>query len=304
MYKQTFTAAALLAVLMVSITACTTNQAELGTKENPIKFAFVPSVDGGLIDEKSRIVEKYLEENTPYEFEITVPNSYIAVVESFGTHRADIASLTTFGYILAHERYEAEAGLLYVRHGSPKYKAQIIVRADSDINSVEDLDGKRFAYVDPASTSGYLLPAKYLADHGVTLAETTFAQKHDNVVTMLYQGSVDGGATFYSPPYEGVIQDARRLVKTQFPDVEEKIKILALTDEIPNDPIVFRKDVPEEIKTAVKDALLAFISTEEGKNTFSSLYGADALRPASDADYDGVRDLLNTLNKDASELIK
>ena len=289
--------------LCLAVAGCTREKAEIGSKDNPIKFFFVPSVDARVLTEKAKEVEEYLEKNTEYEFKIQVPTSYIAVVEAFGTKRVDIASLNTFGYILAYQKYGAEALLTVERFGHKDYKGQIIARADSDIKELKDIEGKKFAYVDPSSTSGYLLPAKMLKDKEIEPKEHMFALRHDNVVTMVYQKQVDAGATFYSPPEEGKVQDARRLVKTQFPDVEEKIKIIALTDAIPNDPIVFRKDLPEKVKKDVQQALIKFVNTEEGKKLFHELYGVTNLVEATDSVYDGVRDILSKMGKSASDLM-
>jgi phosphonate transport system substrate-binding protein len=288
----------------VLLASCTKKETPLGSADNPVKLFFVPSVDAKLLSEKGDIVKAYLEKETPYKFSFSVPTSYVAVVEAFGTARADIAILNTFGYLMANERYGAQALVTLIRFGSDTYQAQIIAKSDSKISSLKDLAGKKFAYVDPASTSGYLLPAKMFKDSGVEPKETVFANKHDNVVTMVYQGQVDAGATFYSPPHEGKIQDARRLVLTQYPDVEKKIKIVQLTDSIPNDPIVFRKDLPEDMKTKIADALVKFTTTPEGKDVMHAMYGADELVRSTDAKYDGVRDILKALGKSANDLMK
>lgn len=292
----------LLGVLLLA--GCTRNKAELGTAENPVKFFLVPSVDAKVLEDTGKLLKKELETRTPYKFSFAVPSSYVAVVEAFGTNRADVASINTFGYIMAHDKYGVQARATFVRHGSEEYKAQIIARSDSDINSVEDLNGKKFAYVDPASTSGYLMPAKLFKEKNIKPAETMFAQKHDNVVTMVYQGQVDAGATFYSPPEGDKIEDARRLVKTQFPDVEEKVKIVALTEAIPNDPIVFRKDLSEQMKTDITNALMDFQKTEEGKKAFYDIYGITGIVKSTDERYEPVRQMLQALGKSASELSK
>ncbi len=289
--------------LAVALAGCT-KKAELGTEANPIKLHFVPSVDAKVLESNSEVFKAYLEKNTPYKFAITVPQSFVAVVEAFGTKRADVAAINTFGYMLAHDKYGAEARLTFLRHGSSTYQSQFITKADSGINTVADLAGKKMAFVDPASTSGYLLPMKTLKEKHIEPKETVFAQKHDNVVSMIYQGQVDAGATFYSPPDNGKIEDARRLVLTQYPDVEAKIKIIELSDPIPNDPMVFRKDLPEEMKVKIADALLAFVATPEGKTAFSEIYGVTALKPATDADYEPVRKMLSALGKSAAEMIK
>lgn len=286
------------------LAGCTSKKGELGTEENPIKLHFVPSVDAKVIETNSKSFKEYLEANTPYKFEIQVPQSYIAVIESFGTKRADIAALNTFGYVLAYEKYGAEAKLVTVRHGSDTYQSQFIVKADSKYQKLEDLDGAKVAFVDAASASGYLLPLKTLKEKNINPKETVFAGKHDGVVTMVYQGRVDAGATFYSPPTDGVMEDARRLVLTQFPDVEKKVRILDLSLPIPNDPIVFRKDLPEEMKTTIVDTFLKFISTPEGKVAFKEIYGVTDLKKTTDEDYKSVREMLTSLGKTAEELVK
>ena len=291
-----------LCVLLLAV-SCTRKRGPVGSEENPIKLYFVPSVDAKVIEDNSKAIRKYLEKETGYKFKVSIPASYVAVVEAFGTKRADISAMNTFGYIMANEKYGAEALLTVLRYGHATYRGQIVARADSDIKSLKDLKGKKFAFVDPSSTSGYLLPLKELKEAQVDPKQTVFGFKHDNVITMVYQKQVDAGATFYSPAEKGVIQDARRLVKTQFPDVEEVIKIVKLTDSIPNDPIVFRKDLPAEVKDKVVAALLKYVSMKEGKEAFKKLYGVTDLQKATDKDYDGVRHMLKTLGTTAQGLI-
>lgn len=289
-------------------TGCTKKTAELGSAENPVKLHFVPSVDAKVIEENSKAFKEYLEKNTPYKFEITIPQSYVAVVEAFGTKRADIAAFNTFGYILAHDKYGVEAKMTVLRHGLATYQSQFIVKADSNIKKIEDLAGKKVAFVEPASTSGYLLPLKTLKEKNIDPKETVFAGKHDNVVSMVYTGQVDAGATFYSPPFKddkGVMQmeDARRLVLTQYPDVEAKVVILTLSEPITNDPIVFRKDMPEEMKTKIVDTMISFIGTPAGKDAFKAIYGITDVKRATDADYDVARAMLKSSGKSAEELL-
>lgn len=298
-----------LAAFALLNTACTKKTAELGSTENPVKLHFVPSVDAKVIEDNSKTFKEYLEKNTPYKFEITIPQSYIAVVEAFGTKRADVAAFNTFGYILAHEKYGAEARLTVLRHGLATYQSQFIVKADSSIKKLEDLAGKKVAFVEPASTSGYLLPIKTLNEKGIKPKETVFAGKHDNVVSMVYQGQVDAGATFYSPPFKdekGVeqMEDARRLVLTQYPDVEKKVIILDLSEPITNDPIVFRKEMPEEMKNKIVESMMSFVATEEGKAAFKAIYGITEVKKSTDADYDAARAMLKAAGKSPEELLK
>ena len=288
----------LIALLMCG---CTHQRAELGTEQNPVKFNFVPSVDMRLLEEVAKTMKTYMEAHTPYKYKISIPNSYIAVVEAFGTNRVDVAALNTYGYILANEKYGAEARLMTVRFGETTYQAQYLARTDSKIKKLEDLQGKKIAFVDPASISGYLLPMKYLRDRGIKPKETVFAMKHDSVVTMVYQRQVDAGVTFYSPPAENQIQDARRLVKTQFPDVEDKVKIVALSGPIPNDPVVFRKDLPEEMKRLIAENLIGFAASPEGQAQLKQWSSVTGLVPTTDKAYDETRAAVKALGNASRE---
>lgn len=287
---------------MLLATSCSFKKAELGTADNPVKLFFVPSVEAKTLDDQSRVVKKLLEDMTPYKYEIRIPESYVAVVEAFGGNRVDIAALNTFGYIMAYEKYGAEARATVVRHGDATYRAGFFAKADSNIKSIEDLKGKTIAYVDPASTSGYLLPLKELKDKGIETGKHVFAMSHDAVISMIYQGRVDAGAAFYSPEIEGEIQDARRFVKTQYPDVGDKVKMIHLTANIPNEPIIFRKDMPDEMKKKITEALFELIKKPEGKDALGKMFNITELKPSTDKDYDSVRDMLKTLGQSATDI--
>ena len=286
------------------LSACT-NKHEIGSKENPIKFFLIPAQDVQALEDNGKILEKFLKAELGLVVQVDIPVNYIAVVEAFGSKRADVAIINTFGYILARDRYQVEAKLKLMNRGRDEYYGQIIARSDSKIKTVKDLEGKKFAFVDPASTSGYLLPLKLFKEENIKIKEHLFAGRHDTVVTAVYQRQVDAGATFYTPPDDdGSPKDARMLVKTQFPDVFEKIKIIKLTGPIPNDPIIFRKDLPAEITQKIVNALIKYIKSEEGAKILHNLYHTTDFKNVQDADYNKVRGYLKDIGKSAEDFIK
>lgn len=114
---------------------------------------------------------------------------------------------------------------------------------------------------------------------------------------MVYQKQVDAGATYYSPKDKsGQYRDARERVETQYPDVYKVVKIIALTDTIPNDPVIFRKGLPEEMKETIVNAMLKYVSTKEGQESLHRIYNVESLIPTSDKDYDPLRALLKQIN--------
>ena len=292
-----------LLALVFILSGCTKSD-ELGSKKNPFKFYVVPAQDVVALKEQGETLRKYLEKETGMFVEIELPINYIALVEAFGSKRADAAIINTFGYILANEKYGVQARLKLMNRGRDEYYGQIIARADGP-KSIKELSGKKFAFVDPASTSGYLLPLRLFKQENIKLKEFMFAGRHDTVVRAVYQRQVDAGATFYTPPDDdGTPKDARWILRAEYPDVYEKIKILKLTGPIPNDPVVFRKDIPEEVKQKFADALIKYIKTEEGKSVLLGMYHITDFKVAADKDYDLVRGYLKDLGQTAQSFIK
>ena len=291
LYRQIRTLVFCSLMLMVSLGGCNRQKPPLGSAKNPIKFVLLPSADTRLLAQKSIFIQRYLERETSYKYKLSIPTSYIAVVEAFGTKKVDVAYMNTIGYIMAHDRFNVEAHLTSERYGLTTYQAQIIARVNGPIKSLTDIEGRTFAYVDPISTAGYFIPAKLFEDLKIKPSKIVFAQRHDNVVTMVYQGQVDAGGTWYSPPHNGKIQDARKLVKTQYKDIESKVKIIHLTEPLPNDPIVFRADMPQKIKADTINALLNYITTKEGQSVLMDLLGITGLMRCSDSRYDHVRNI-------------
>jgi len=280
-----------------------TSKPEIGTPGNPIKISLVPGQDTKVLEENGKELEAYLKEKTGLPIEVSVPSSFVAVIEALGSKRADMAIMNTFGYILAREKYGADAALTGVFKGRDVYWGQIIARKDGP-KTLKDLNNKKFAFVDPSSGSGFVLPSKLLKDEKVVPKEVVFAGRHDSVVTMVYQRQVDAGATYNIPPLDGVPQDARKLVVTQFPDVYDQIVIIAKTDPIPNDPVVFRKDFPPELRKKLVDAIKKMVKEEKGGKIVYNLYHMDDFKDADPKQYEKVQKMLLDLGKSAQDFVK
>ncbi len=273
----------------------------LGSRERPIRMMLTPSTDAQAIIKNGEILADYITQKTGLHVEVAVPNYYITVVEAFGTERADVAIMNTFSYLLAHAKYGSKAVLRVARrHGELSYRGEVIVRADRGIDSLPQLQGKTIAYVDPSSTSGYIYPKELLRQRGIKPREEVFAYGHTQVVLKVYQGDVDAGAVFYSPrdTVTGEYLDARAKIATEYPDVFNKVKILALTEPIPNDPVVMRRGLPESVQQAIVSALIEFQKTPDGKASLMEIASVEGFVPAHDRDYDDVRKLVSSYGVD------
>ena len=126
-----------------------------------------------------------------------------------------------------------------------------------------------------------------------------FAFSHKNVVSLVYKNEVDAGVTFYQDPGPGgEVRDGRFLIKDENPDVADKVKVLYVSGKIPNDPLVFRKDFPNEIGEKFLNSFSRFLDTPEGRNLFSNAYSVEGFSKTDDIEYDDLRMLMKEYFKD------
>lgn len=301
---------------------------DIGSEDNPIRVLFVPSVDAQVIVSGGEIMAQALNEATGLHFEVSVPTSYAATIEEMcASPDNSMGFIPGLGYVLANQLCGVDVAYKAVRFGNDVYWAQILVRRDSDIQSIEDLNGKTWAYPDAGSTSGYLAILPLFAELGIVPGETLEAGGHTGAVRAVYNEEADFGTTFFSPPLkpagegdwtigddpeipaelieecaptddgsrlmcgEWRVLDARANLRQEAPDVIQQVKILALSPAIPNDTLSFSPDFPVELRGEIVDALAAFAETEAWEQSIGNqdFYGWTGISPAGDAEYDVVR---------------
>lgn len=256
------------------------------TGQTRLTMVFVPSRETDVILFSGQQIGRMLSVSLGIPVEAVVATSFTAAIEAMCAGRADVGALNPFGYVLARQRCGVEVAAVSVRFDLPYYRAQISARADANINTLADLRGKRFAFVDPASTSGYLFPAAMLKKLGHDpdrfFSQTVFAGSHPNVILAIYRGQVDGGSTF---------EDARTTVQAQFPDVMQKVKVVGYTNPIPNDTWSINPRLSPDLKARIKDRLLRIARTPEGREALRNLYSIDGLTDSITLSDEQVRSL-------------
>lgn len=308
--------------------------ADIGSEEHPIKVLFVPSVSAEEIIAGGEILEATLEAETGLHFEVGVPTSYAATLEEMCASPDDtIGFIPAQAYVLGSNKCGIEVALKSVRFGFTEYWSEFIVPRDSDIETLDDLAGKTWAYPDGSSTSGFLVPSGIFATLGIEPGDTLEAGGHDGVVQAIYDGSADFGTVFFSPPIdaertviwdetpEGAdvpedlvdscglnadgalfcgdnfeVRDARRNIRESAPDVIQKVRIVTLSAPIPNDTLSYGPEVSDEIKTAINDALKTFAADDpDGFEAAFDAYSWSGVEDTNDAEFDAIRALLEAL---------
>jgi phosphonate transport system substrate-binding protein len=283
-------------VLVIAVGGCGKGrQGALGTAQNPIRMALVPSLDTKKLSASGKVLAKLMEKETGLKYKVDVPTSYTAVIAAMGAGNVDVGWLSPIPYVIAHDKYGVKVILTTVRDNSTKYWSFIITRTDSGINKLADLKGKTFAYGDPVSTSGSIYPKHLIRTSGFDphtfFKRTIHASGHDKVVMAVYFKQADAGAI-----YGGVNSDAREKVSGTIKDVMKKTKVIARSQAIPNDTVSVRKGLPPEITRKIRDALIRISKSDEGRIAVMDLYGISGFVKAKDSDYDSVRKVAKAEN--------
>lgn len=323
---------------VVEETTTTAAEATLGSPDDPIQVLFVPSVEADVITSGGEVMKAALEEATGLTFEVSVPTSYAATIEEMcAAPDRTMAFIPGLGYVLASNLCGVDVAFKAVRFGYDVYWAQFLVQRDSGLETLDDLAGLSWAYPDPGSTSGYMVPLLTLNEAGVEPGATVEAGGHPQAALAVYRGDADFATTFYSPPLlpdgnwaEGDppdipdellaecavtaddelwcgdyrVLDARASARTEAPDIVQQVKILAITQGIPNDTLSFGPDFPAEIRTQIEDALTAFAETPEWEDSIGNqdFYGWTGISAATDAEYDGLRQIVELVGIDLDSL--
>jgi phosphonate transport system substrate-binding protein len=276
---------------------------------------------------------RHLEEWLGMPVEYQTGTSYNAVIEAMRAGHTNCGTVGPFSYILAVEEAGAEAlaigtstqaePAVYDPALAPAYYSVISVKKGNGINTLEDLRGKSFSFVDPASTSGYLIPKASLLNNGIDAdneMETIFSGSHPTSALALWNDKVDAAAstetTLYNLAKEGQIEfcgfedgqigksRTAEEIKALFDSCPDgSVAMLAFSDPIPNTPFAVRSDLPHSLKQAIKDALLATPNDPEFIAASGRWYSDPNIDqnlglPHLDNYYDPLRDIAAQLDLD------
>lgn len=224
-----------------------------------LRYAYNPSADE---PERQTLrldqLRQYLSEQVGIPVELfRTSGGYGVIIEAMRAKKVDVAQLGPFGYLIASEKAGAEAivvsGSKATGHGS--YRGAIAVARNSPIQSMEELVARSkeltFSFVDPASTSGYLVQRAYLQSLGLDpehdFKKTMFSMNHLASAMTLLAGKVDAAAVMES--------SQNRLLKAGKIQPGD-IRVLWMSPPLPSSPIAVRSDLPESVKRALQAALV------------------------------------------------
>ena len=293
MVKKGFVRALIAGLGMAAIAGFTMAASAEGT----LNVQFVPTNNDGSMEAKTGPFADYLSEKLDMDVNVTLATDYSTIVEAMASGKVDLGIMPPAAYVQARNLDAAEAILSsqLVKYDedteepiegeyTSTFKGEVLVKADSDMESLEDLKGKKIATLSPNSASGYIYPVAEMKDLGIDpLTDCTLTTVNDipSEMTAVLNGQQD--ACF-------VFQGARYVFSSKFTDYDlyKDLKVLYLTGgDIPNDAIAVQPSMDEDLKAQIKDVFLNMANDEEGKEAMS-LWGHTGYGEADESAYDTI----------------
>ncbi len=267
--------------------------ADPGTWPKTIKIGLIPTEGGADIVKRFEPLITHLEKTLGVKVEAQSASDYAGVITAMAHKHIDFAYLGPKSYVEASEKAGAVAlAMEKDTSGEPGYYGVIIAKKGSGIEKLEDAKGKVFAFTDPNSTSGYLVPNLLFyrdlkVDPKQYFKEVKFSGSHGASILAVKTGTIDVAAT-------NNIDLNRMSEKSQVSWNE--FNVLWKSELIPGSPMCARNDLPESLKAAFVGALMMFNSDKAGLEKLQ----IGGYAPSNDTVYDVIR-YLNQLKKQLAQ---
>lgn len=267
-------------------------QQRLEAVPDEIVLGFHPAENAQALQQSADALARALSARVHLPVRAYVTLDSTALVEAMRAGQVHFGWLTPAPLILAEQFFDAKVILTQVRRGSPSYYSAIVVREDAPIRSIEDLRGRTIAWIEPNSTSGFVIPRYLLAERGVdperAFRQQVFAGGHDAAVLAVYNGQVDAAAVWAEPPSDGGGAWTRFLRGRPPP----RLRPILYSPPIPSDAVGVHPRLLREhpgLVRSVKAALVSLGQSEEGRAILRRLNSTDGFVEASSEQYALVR---------------
>lgn len=261
----------------------------------PIRLGLIRFLPAAMVERRMRPVAHYLGQALGRPVAIKVVEDYRDLDRQLLDRNVDVAALNAYAYVKAVARSKKIRLLATAvnRGGSHSYEGLILTRVDAGIDTLEDLSGRLFCYVNPNSTSGYLFPRALLRQRGidpdVAFRATRFGGDHLATLRALYGGACDAAAV-YASLYTQADQHGMS---------PQAFRVLASTERIPYDAYCAGPSLDEQSVNALRRALLALApGSDEAAGVLVHTGDLRGFLPAEDSDYDTVREMVRFLAPD------
>ncbi|MCF8056392.1 MAG: phosphonate ABC transporter substrate-binding protein [Desulfocapsa sp.] len=274
----------LMTVVMVLMVTAMSVTNTLAQKDWPteITYGVIPVASSRNMSDSFGGLVNHLEKELGLKVKLQVAGDYAGVITGMQHGHIDLAYLGPKSYCEAAKRANAEALVVEVgQSGVAGYHGYIITKAGSGLKELADLKGKKWAFTDPHSTSGTLVPTVYFNKIGIDpmnyFGKVVYSGSHEASILSVKAGKVDGSSTNDLDFDRGLGSHWKK----------EDFNIVWTSDLIPGSPMAVRKDLPESLKKAIQEAFVSYTDKDGLEKLKIAGY-----QKADDHLYDGIRELI------------
>lgn len=217
--------------------------------------------------------------------------TYAEVNTLVATREVEVAFVCSGPYVEGHDQFGMELLAVPQAHGQTVYHSYIIVHHDAPFNSLRDLRGKRFAFTDPNSNTGCLVPTYMLAQQGETpesfFGEVFYSNSHDNSIQAVADGLADGAAV------DSLVWEFINTVRSSL-TLQTRVVEKSPPYGIP--PVVVHPDLSPELKAELRNAFLTLHEDERAAALLQRVQ-IDKFVEGTDSMYDTVREMQRFLKE-------
>ena len=245
---------------------------------------------GGMITPKEgfayyRQLLDYVGDKMGRHVDLVDRDNYAEINRLVGLGEVDAAFVCGGPYVDGHRDFGMELLAAPQVHGGTVYYAYVIVAKNSPISTFEGLRGKTFAFTDPLSNTGKLVPTYMLARMGET-PETFFkryvyTQSHDKAIKAVAQGLVDGAAV------DSLIWEYANRTNPAF---TSKTRVIRRSPPYGIPPVVVSAHLDKETRKRLRQILLDAHNDEKGREILNGMM-IDRFVEISDSVYDSIREM-------------
>ena len=249
---------------------------------------------GGMITPKEGLAYyrhflDYIEEKLGKEVDFVDRDDYAEINDMLRNGELDAAFVCSGPYVDGHKEFGMELLAAPQAYGETVYYSYIIVAKNSTVKNFEDLRGKSFAFSDPLSNTGKLVPTYMLArmheSPDTFFSRYIFTYKHDKSIQTVAQGVVDGAAV------DSLIWEY--LNRTN-PEFTSKTRIISKSPPYAIPPVVVQRGLDPQIKERLKQIFLNAHNDNKGRELLKKMM-IDKFVVIDDSAYDSVREMKSWL---------
>ena len=208
----------------------------------------------------------YLGRHSGHSIQLIQRKTYDEVNALFPKGEVDLAFICTGPYAASRDKYGFEALATPQVRGQPFYQSYLIVPKDSPHQKLEDLKGRVFAFTDPDSNTGAMVPRFWLAEVGETpesfFSRTIFTYSHDNSIMAVAKGMVDAAA---------VDGHQWEYFERFSPAYTSKTRVIRKSQPFGGPPLVASGRLKDDVRSKIRELMLSMHTDPEGKRILDNL---------------------------------